>query len=374
LWFAVGYYCKLRLWVEDIYEVNMANFEKRITKEGKTVVRVRVRLKGFPVETATFSRLTDAKRWASKIETDIREGRHFKTTEAKRHTLAELIDRYLRDTLPKKSDAMQRDQWRHLTWWKNKLGDRLLSDVTSSLLAEYRDQLLKGEGKSRSPATVVRYMAALSHAFTIAVKEWEWLDDNPLRKVSKPKEPRGRVRFLSDEERELLLVTCKQSTTAYLYPLVVLALSTGARRGELLNLTWGDIDFKRKVAILHQTKNEERRALPLTGHALDCVNKLAEIRRIDTNLLFPDEKGGKPVEIRPAWERVLKETGIEDFKFHDLRHSAASYLAMNGASLAEIAEVLGHKTLQMVKRYSHLSEQHTASVVSKMNEKIFGNR
>jgi len=350
----------------------MANFEKRITKEGKTVIRVRVRLKGCPTETATFNRLTDAKKWAAKIETDIRDGRHFKTAEAKRHTLAELVDRYLKDTLPGKSEVMQKPRWRHLTWWKDHIGDRLLADVTPSLLAEYRDRLSKGEGRPRSPATVVRYMAALSHAFSVAVREWEWLDDSPLRKVSKPKEPRGRVRFLSDDERKILLVACKQSQTPYLYPLVVLALSTGARRGELLGLTWGDIDLKRKVAILHKTKNDERRALPLAGHALDCVNKLAEVRRIDTNLLFPDETGKKPVEIRPAWERVLKEAGIEDFKFHDLRHSAASYLAMNGASLAEIAEVLGHKTLQMVKRYSHLSEQHTADVVSRMNKKIFG--
>ena len=125
----------------------MANFEQRKTKEGKTVIRVRVRLKGFPVETATFDRLTDARRWASKIETDIREGRHFKTTEAKRHTLAELVDRYLKDTLPKKSEVMQRDQWRHLTWWKDQIGDRLLADVTPSLLAEYRDRLSKGEGR-----------------------------------------------------------------------------------------------------------------------------------------------------------------------------------------------------------------------------------
>ena len=352
----------------------MANFEKRITKEGKTVIRVRVRLKGCPTETATFNRLTDANKWAAKIETDIRDGRHFKTAEAKRHTLAELVDRYLKDTLPGKSEVMQKPRWRHLTWWKDHIGDRLLADVTPSLLAEYRDRLSKGEGRPRSPATVVRYMAALSHAFSVAVREWEWLDDSPLRKVSKPKEPRGRVRFLSDDERKILLVACKQSQTPYLYPLVVLALSTGARRGELLGLTWGDIDLKRKVAILHKTKNEERRALPLAGHALDCVEKLSEVRRIDTNLLFPDETGKKPIEIRPAWERVLKEAEIEDFRFHDLRHSAASYFAMNGASLAEIAEVLGHKTLQMVKRYSHLSEQHTAGVVSKMNEKIFGNR
>ena len=357
----------------------MANFEKRKTKEGQTVIRVRVRLKGCPVETATFKRLTDAKKWAAKIETDIRDGRHFKTAEAKRYTLTELIDRYLRDVLPKQSEVMQNPRWRHLTWWKNQIGDRLLVDVTPSLLAEYRDILARGNRqedrtpKPRSPGTVNRYMAALSYAYTIAVKEWQWVDDNPFRKVQKPKEPRGRVRFLSDDEREKLLDACKSSEEALLYPIVILALSTGARRGELLSLTWGDIDFKRRVAILHQTKNDERRALPLAGHTLKEVNKLASMRRIDTNLLFPDVSGKNPFEIRPAWERALQEAEINNFRFHDLRHSAASYLAMSGASLAEIAEVLGHKTLQMVKRYSHLSEQHTAGVVEKMNKKFLGN-
>ena len=356
----------------------MANFEKRKNKEGKTVIRVRVRLKGCPTETATFERLTDAKKWAAKIETDIRDGRHFKTAEAKRHTLAELIDRYLRDVLPKQSEVMQGPRWRHLTWWKDQIGEKSLADVTSPILAEYRDKLAKGNlekrgtYKPRSAGTVNRYMAALSHAYTIAVKEWHWVDDNPFRKVTKPKEPRGRVRFLSDDERERLLVACKQSKAPYLYPLVILAISTGARRGELLGLKWGDINFQRETAILHQTKNDERRSLPLTGSALEQMKKLASVRRIDSDLVFPDVTGRKPIEIRPDWERVLKEAGIEDFKFHDLRHSAASYLAMNGASLAEIAAVLGHKTLQMVKRYSHISDPHTASVVAKMNKKIFG--
>ena len=153
---------------------------------------------------------------------------------------------------------------------------------------------------------------------------------------------------------------------------MVLALSTGARRAEILGLTWGDIDLQRKVAVLHQTKNNERRALPLAGPALQCIKELAEMRRIDTRLLFPDKSGKKPIQLRTPWGKALKEAEIENFKFHDLRHSAASYLAMSGASLAEIAEVLGHKTLQMVKRYSHLSEQHTANVVSRMNERIFG--
>ena len=353
----------------------MASFEERNLKNGKKVYRVRVRLKGQRTERATFDRLTDARKWAASIESSIREGRHFKTAESKRHTLGEMIDRYIRDILPKKSDSMQSDQWTQLGWWKDEIGNHLLSDVTPALIAEYRDLLLREigmRGKKRSPASVARFMAVLSHAYTIAIKEWGWVEDNPMRKVQKPKEPRGRVRFLDDEEREKLLEACKKSHETFLYPVVVLAISTGARKSEILNLTWADIDLKRKVAILHQTKNNERRALPLAGVALECVKDMAELRRIDTRLLFPDASGKKPILIRAPWQKSLKEAGIENFKFHDLRHSAASYLAMSGASLAEIAEVLGHKTLQMVKRYSHLSEQHTAGVVEKMNKKFLG--
>ena len=351
----------------------MANFEERKNKNGQTVYRVRVRMKGVPQQTATFSRKTDARRWAASIESAIQEGRHFATSEAKRHTLGEMIDRYIRSVLPKKSERMEIEQARHLEWWKDTLGDHLLSDVTPSLLAECRDTLAQGNNRPRSPATVIRYMASLSHVFTIAVKEWQWLDDSPLRKVSKPKEPRGRVRFLSDDERTKLLVACKASGWNQLYLLVVMALATGARRGELLGLTWDDIDLNRGIAVLEKTKNDERRALPLTGHLLDLLKREARVRRIDSNLLFARSDGKKPFELKKPWKRAIKDAEIKNFRFHDLRHSAASYLAMNGASLAEIAEVLGHKTLSMVKRYSHLSEQHTVGVVEKMNKKIFGN-
>ena len=141
---------------------------------------------------------------------------------------------------------------------------------------------------------------------------------------------------------------------------------------ELMGLKWADIDLNRQSIILHETKNDERRALPITGHALEILKELSKVRRIDTNLLFPRADGQKPIELRSAWDRAIREAQIENFKFHDLRHSTASYLAMNGATLAEIAEVLGHKTLAMVKRYAHLSEQHTHSVVDRMNKKIFG--
>jgi integrase len=357
----------------------MANIEKRISEEGKASYRVKVRLKGHPVQSATFERKTDAAKWAQSTESAIRENRHFKTTEGKRHTLAELIDRYLRDVLAKKPKSA-RDQWRQLKWWKAEIGNFILADISPSLIAQYRDKLSSGithHGKPRSPATVNRYLAALSIVFTTAVKEWGWVDDTPLRKVTKPKESRSRVRFLSEDERPRLLKACKESNNTFLYPVVVLALSTGMRNGEIMGLTWDVVDLQRGRAILHDTKNGERRAVAITGHVLELLRELNKIPRIDCNLLFPakeirPQKPQKPIDLRFPWLAALKKANIQDFRFHDLRHSAASYLAMNGASLAEIAEVLGHKTLQMVRRYAHLSEGHTASVVESMNNKIFG--
>lgn len=353
----------------------MASIEKRQTKEGDTTFRVKVRIKGYPTQTATFTRLTDARKWAQQTESAMRERRYFRTSEATKHTLAEAINRYIKDVLPQKPKS-EKDQKVQLTWWKENLGKYALSDTTPALIAEYRDKLAHGitaRNKPRSPSTINRYLAALSHLFTIAVNEWQWLEDNPLRKVSKPKEPRGRIRFLSENERKKLLVAAKESPSKYLYLIIVLCLSTGARKMEIIGLKWQNVDLNRGIITLHETKNGERRILPITGHALDLMHEHEKARRVDTDLVFPsDYKPKQPIDIRTPFETALKHAEIKDFRFHDLRHSAASYLAMNGASMAEIAEVLGHKTLSMVKRYAHLSEAHTASVVAKMNEKIFG--
>jgi len=158
-----------------------------------------------------------------------------------------------------------------------------------------------------------------------------------------------------------------------LYSVVVLALSTGMRQGEILGIQWKDVDFERRRILLHETKNGERRASPLVGHACELIKDLAKVRRFDNPYVFPSKRQDKPASIRKSWEAVIRKSGLEDFRFHDLRHTAASYLAMNGATLAEIAEVLGHKTLQMVKRYAHLSDAHTTGVVERMNMEIFGN-
>jgi len=350
----------------------MANIEKRQSPTGKTTYRVKVRLKGYPPQSATFERLTDARKWEQHTESTIREGRHFKTNIAKKHTLNQLLDRYISDVMQKKTQSSKfiQNQTHQLNWWKEKIGNYLLSDVTASLIVEYRDKLLID--KKASYSTSNRYLAALSHAFTKATKEWGWLEYNPVMKIERLKEPRGRVRFLSDSEREKLLKACKENSNPYLYMVVVLALSTGARKMEIMNLKWSDLDFQRSVITLYETKNGEIRLLPLSGLALTLIQQHSKNRNPNAKFLFPSHNNKKPMDLHSPWTKALEEAEIEDFRFHDLRHSAASYLAMNGASLAEIAEVLGHKTLQMVKRYSHLSEAHTASVVEKMNNKIFG--
>jgi integrase len=351
----------------------MASISKREGKRGTSYKAV-VRMKGYPTQSATFDRLTDAKRWAAETETAIHAGQHFKTIEAKKHTLGGLVDRYIKEELPAKPKSGPAYK-RQLEWWKDQLGERSLADINRAALTECISSLSSEttyRGTTRSGATVNRYLAALSHCFSKAV-EWEWIDTNPLAKISRKKESAGRVRFLSDDERDRLLTACKESRNPDLYLIVLLAISTGARYSEILELEWENVLFEQQRLVLVDTKNGTTRAAYLSGDTLTLMKERSKIRQIETVLVFPAvRKKNQPLLIRDAWERALKRADIQDFRFHDLRHTAASYLAMNGATLAEIAEILGHKTLQMVKRYSHLSDQHVSSVVGRMNEKIFG--
>ena len=142
---------------------------------------------------------------------------------------------------------------------------------------------------------------------------------------------------------------------------------------EIWGLRWADVDLKAGKATLRETKNRQTRSLPIQAYALKLVKQKSKVRRIDTDLLFPSTiNSKKPFDFRKAWTAALKKAKIADFRWHDLRHSAASYLAMNGGSIREIAEILGHKTLQMSMRYAHLTENHSTSLVRAMNEKMFG--
>ncbi|MAS88209.1 MAG: integrase [Micavibrio sp.] len=352
----------------------MATIEKRELSGGATSYRARVRIKGHPQEIATFERLTDARRWVQQTEAAIREGRYFKTSQARKFTLSDAIKRYREEILSHKK-ASNKNVTNYLDYWDQELGAYALADITPALIVSARNKFVGSKsryGRTRGPTTANRYVSALSHVFTIAINDWEWLEIHPVRKISKLKQPRGRVRFLSDDERKKLLKACKSSENPHLYKIVVMALSTGARKMEIVGLKWKDIDLERGTIILHETKNGERRVIPLAGYAHQIMKAHYKKRDKKCEYVFPSQSKCQPIDIRTAWENALINAKITDFRFHDLRHSAASYLAMNGATLAEIAEVLGHKTLQMVKRYAHLSEAHTHKVVASMNDKIFG--
>jgi integrase len=363
----------------------MATIERRVTSDGTITFRAKVRLQGHPSQTASFDRITDAKKWATQTEAAIREGRHFTTAASKKHTVGDLVDEYIANVIPTKGSQASHQE-AQLNWWKDCVGDYALAAVTPKLLAEHRDKLLAGattRGDRRSPATVNRYIAALSHAYTHAIRELEWTTDNPVRRLAKPSEPAGRVRYLDDDERARLFDACRSSRSTALYPIVLIAISTGMRQAELLNLhwrlppcppdtgAWSVVDMVAGRITIHQSKNGERRSVPLPEQAID------ELRKIEptpgSTLVFPrSDDPSSPVSFRTAFDNAVKAAGVENFRFHDLRHCTASYLAMNGATTSELASVLGHKTLQMVKRYSHLSDDHVAGVLERMTSKVLG--
>ena len=153
---------------------------------------------------------------------------------------------------------------------------------------------------------------------------------------------------------------------------VVISLFAGMRQGEIINLRWEDVDLGAGRIVVQDSKNNERRAVPLVGLALQELKTYkGRHQRVDTTLVFPNRRLKRSVDLRPSWEQAIRRAGIEDFRFHDLRHTCASYLAMSNVSLAVIAEILGHKTLSMVKRYAHMSESYTSKVMEEMNAKIF---
>jgi integrase len=351
----------------------MATFQKRKRKDGTACWRVRVRLPDGRRKSRTFARKADAENWATVAQSKISSG-ETKAVADPEYLLGQAIDRYLREELPKKEPKAQSQQGGHLKWFKREIGFLPLKKVTPSVLSECKARLLMGAPSKvpRKGATSNRYFASLSCVFRIAMSEWEWCEKNPVRALRREKESRGIVRFLNDSERKQLLQACEEEPCPNIYPYVVLAISTGARRAELRYLHWHDVDLERGFITLNQTKNGEIRRVPVRGLALELLRK--HPRLSGTDWVFPGEmnhRTDKPFFPGRVWYRVLEKAGIENFRFHDLRHSCASYLAMSGASLMEISEVLGHKSLSMVKRYAHLAEDHTARIVEKMNRSVF---
>ena len=356
----------------------MATIQKRISADGSTSYRVQIRLKGFAPESASFERKTDASKWAQDTEANMRAGRHFGAS--KRHTFKDLATEYK----PHAKDKVK------LSYWASVFGDNSLDTITPARISKQRDKLLSEDthnyttpatgdplkdanriNSKRRGSTVNRYLASLSSCLNYGVKTLQWIERNPCEKIEKPKESIGRVRFLSDDERIALLKACESHKDLYLA--IVLALTTGARQSEVMTLRYSQIDFNRKVITLHDTKNGDKRALPLVGSAFTLLQERAKIRSLTDDRIFPPTRLAKKSDclaLRQPWEKALTAANISDFHWHDLRHTAASYLAMSGVSLVEISKILGHRTMQMVSRYSHLSEGHIVATGEKLAARL----
>lgn len=345
----------------------MASFRKR----GELQWQARVARKGFPPQVRTFLSRADAEAWAIDIEASMRRGTFVDRTESERTTLAEALDRYEREVTVSKKGAVQ-EKGRISTLKASNLATMPLAAIRGLDVSNYRDK----RAKTVSASSIRNELAVLSHLFTIARKEWGMENlGNPVQLARKPKPPMGRTRRLSADEERQLMDGCNQVSPEALTPLVIIAVETAMRLGELLALEWQHINFDTKVATLLDTKNGEMRHVPLSTRALQTLQEMQQHpkhSRVFWNWSASDtvnkpwrravEAGRNAYVIACEQRKEKPKAGfLTDLRFHDLRHEATSRLFERGFNAMEVAAITGHKTLQMLKRYTHLRAEDLAA-------------
>jgi len=323
----------------------MATVEKR----GK-FWRVKIRRRGYPEQTRSFDVKLHALRWAREIENEMDRGVFIDRTEAEKNTLGDVLSRYVREVTPTKRGALP-EECRLLALIQRPIAQIKMTTLSGVHVAHYRDARLT----EVSPATVNKELNLISHAIDTARREWGiHLADNPVRLVRRPNSPNSRERRLVDDEEDRLLIACNDARNPYLLPIVRLALETGMRQGELVALTWKHVDLKKRVAFLPVTKNGEPRGVALSTGAIAAIRGLP---KSVGGKLFP---GVTTEAVKRAFMRACKRAEIDDLRFHDLRHEATSRFFEKGLNPIEVSSITGHKTLQMLKRYTHLQADKLA--------------
>lgn len=325
----------------------------------------------------TFDSEKEADTWGKKTYYEMENG--IVTKESlKDRKVSDAIDRYIIEILPRMPKNARNVQ-QHLGWWRNEIGNRKLNEVLPYHVSAGRDRLEKEpthQNKKRAPATIVRYIASLSSVFEAAIKDWYWIEKNPVKLVRKPSVSNARTRFLTEDECEKLLDACLESRNPYLYSIVALALGTGMRRGELLGLRWQDVDLREKSITLTKTKNGSMRCIPLVPVTLKILMPLFENETVldPSHHIFPSLNLERYIDIRTAWIFAVKRACIKDFKFHDLRHSCASFLQATGATIQEIMEILGHRDIRSTIRYTHITFRKISESLERAGQKCMGGR
>jgi integrase len=278
-------------------------------------------------------------------------------------TLAEAFDRYFKAKARKRSIGEDERIAKHL---KAEFGEKTaLVEITASRISLYQEKLLAIEksrrGGALSAASINRPLALLRSLLRMACRKWEVLSAPPV--IELEKEPQGRLRWLTHEEAIRLLDACREQRNAALADLVELALYTGMRQGELLGLTWGSVDRSRGVVLLEETKGGQRRELPLCAPADAVLARRAGDGK--EGLVFRTMSWDA---FRKHWERAVRAAKLDaPLRFHDLRHTFASWAMQEGATLPELQKLLGHATLAMTMRYAHLAPKHLRSAVSRLD-------
>jgi len=329
---------------------------QKIVRQKGIVYRVQIRRKNSKIISKTFATRKLAQQFASRLESDKQTLLAFGGLTTSNILFSNLVARYLSEgykgTRPKEQESK-------VNYWLETLNDKPVAEITSTEI----NNALSALPNHLSNATVNRYKAAISVVFSFACREYGLLN-NPVKNIRSKRENNERIRFLSDNERTRLFESCKASQWSKLYLLVLMAITTGARKSELLNLTFNDIDFYRKTAHVKTSKNGQPRILPLTN---EVIIELDKFKYQEAALIFNSEiKPDKPMCFTKQWKKALTQAEITDFRYHDLRHSCASLLAQSGASLLEIAEVLGHKQIQVTKRYAHLCIEYKEKLINKV--------
>jgi integrase len=292
-----------------------------------------------------------------KRMTEVIEGRYFDKRKETRVKFTDFTDEYLE--LHSKLKKSYDTDCKIAGLLKKFFGDKHLCEITSLDVEKFKSQ----RSKEVSPATVNRALAVLKSMFNRAIV-WGKATNNPCRAVKLFKENNQRMRFLEEGEIKKLI----SSSCFHLKPIIILALNTGMRKGEILGLKWVDVDFKRGIIYLYDTKNGENREIPLNASA---KKTLEEVRRHpDSPYIFCNKAGEAYGDIKKSWLTAVKNAGIIDFHFHDLRHTFASHLVMAGVDLNTVRELLGHKSLEMTLRYSHLSPAHKKNAVDLLSNKM----
>ena len=336
-------------------------------------------------ESSKSEKYADAVDKLSDRRLEIKKGEEPEIKKILNHTFNELAEEYLSWAERQRSYERKKGFIGQL---KEEFGHLPLRRFNTLLIEQFQTGRLnngKRFNRGNKPATVNRLLATLKHMFTKAV-DWNMVEEGILKRIRKVKllpENNRRLRYLSKEEIQNLLGECD----AHLKPIVVMALNAGCRKSEILNLRWDQVDFKHGFILLDDTKNGERREIPINGTLRETLEFLfrgtkVRPRRLDIPWVFYDPKAGRPdpetgkpewrpyKDVKRSFNTACKKAGIRDFVFHDLRHCFASQLVMAGVDLTTVKELLGHKTLTMTLRYAHLAPSHKVKAVDLLDQTI----